>query len=238
MNWRIASIASALLVLLCAPAVAYRAGDTVRFHVIPRDLAGEPTDPTLLRAYVFKGDVCIDSTKYFPSGGIAAYGLASSKSARVFKWDWTIPSTTGSLASYSGILHVFVRSITTDIDQDWIDATPALVPINFAVVDTIRATEIADLWNQVESATAAVVVPGSYGATAVTSGGSNVPGAIVTLHTASTGTTASVVGWAISDASGSYRIPVQVSASGSNTFYLFARQGTRMIKSAETVTVP
>lgn len=238
MNWRATLTASLILALLCAPAAAYRAGDTVRFHVIPRNLSGVPVDPTALRAYVYKGDVCIDSTKYYPSGGIAAYALASSKTARVYKWDWSVPSTTGSLASYSGVLHVVVRSITSDIGQDWLNPEPALVPINFAAVDTFRVYEIADLWNQVETTTAAVISPGNYGATAVTSGGSNVQGAIVTLHTASSGTTATVVGWALSDASGSYRIPVQVSSTGSNTFYLFARQGTRVVKSAETITVP
>lgn len=220
------------LFALASPAHAYRAGETVSFHVTVPALNGVATDPTALKAYVYNGTACIDSSKTL-AAGIAALPLSGGKSSRVYAWTWTVPT---SYASTSAWLRVVCRAVTSEIPQDWVLPQPTRVPVNAAAIDTLTADVVADWYKLSASSTLAVIAPGSYGATAVTSGGQPVQGAIVKLTSNATGT--NVVAWGVSDASGSYRLHAVVSATTSDTFYLWAFRGNATVKSAETVTVP
>lgn len=224
----------ALLLALClaSPAGAYRAGEVVSFHVTVPALNGVATDPQSLKAYVFNGTACIDSSKTL-AAGIAALPLAGGKSSRVYAWTWTVPT---NMASVSARLRVACRAVTSEIPQDWVFPQPSIVPVNAATLDTLTADVVADWYKLAASSTLAVIAPGSYGATTVTSGGQPVQGAIVKLTSNATGT--NVVSWGVSDALGSYRLHAVVSASTSDVFYLWAFRGTSVVKSAETVTVP
>lgn len=225
-------IAALLALCIASPAFAYRAGQTVSFHVTVPALSGVATDPSVLKAYVYNGTACIDSSKTL-SAGIAALPLAGGKSTRVYGWTWTVPT---NLASTSAWLRVVCRAVTSEIAQDWILPSPTLVPVNAATVDTLYAEVTADLASQHSSSIETSIEPGDYGATAVTSGGNPVAWATVQACRNSNGT--NVVAWAQSDADGAYILRVPLRSAAADTFYIWARLGLRAVKSGERVIVP
>lgn len=220
------------LLALASPADAYRAGDVVTFHVTVPALNGVATDPQSLKAYVYNGTACIDSSKTL-AAGIAALPLAGGKSSRVYAWTWTVPT---SYASTSAWLRVVCRAVTSEIPQDWVFPQPTRVPVNAATVDTLLATVTDDLVSQHAASTETAIEPGDYGATAVTQGGHDVPWATVQLCRESNGT--NIVATAISDADGAYILRAPLRPAAADTFYIWARLGLRAVKSGERVIVP
>lgn len=224
----------AILLALClaSPAGAYRAGQTVSFHVVVPALNGVATDPSVLKAYVYNGTACIDSSKTL-AAGIAALPLAGGKSTRVYGWTWSVPT---NLASTSAWLRVVCRAVTSEIAQDWILPEPTRVPVNAATIDTLYAEVTADLVSQYSAATETAIEPGDYGATAVTQGGHPVAWATVQLCRESNGT--NILATATSDADGAYILRAPLRSAAADTFYIWARLGLRAVKSGERVIVP
>lgn len=233
-------LAGALAALLVAqPVLGYRAGQTVPFAFEALNLQGLAATAASAKLLVYKNGVCIDSTKTIGSG-IALLPLAGGRSLKTYYGTYTIPTAMGQTTGggyFAGSLVLQVRySITGEFTDQSIPPRPAFIPVNAAAADTMYAGTIDDFWMSYQDANQAVVIPGSYGATAVTSGGSPVEGAVVTLCRNANGSGA--VMWDQTDASGAYVLPVSVSPTGSNTFYLWARLGTRVVKSGEVITVP
>lgn len=225
----------AALLCLATPAGAYRAGQTVAFHVIVPNLSGVATTPSVLKAYVYNGTACIDSSKTL-SAGIAALPLAGSKTAKVYGWSWTVPT---SYASVSAWLHVVCRAVTSDIAQDWISPIPSTVPVNAATVDTLAAYAIQDLWQTVTSTTSATITPGdAYGSSAVTSSGSPVVNARVYLQSANTPSTHYTVGYDTSDTDGEFNIVVPINPAAADTFWIWATKDRVWQKQGQRVIVP
>lgn len=236
----------ALLLCLASPAGAFRAGQTIEFHFTPRGLDGIAETPSWLKAYVWRGTTCIDSTKGFgvgPGGtlsGISRRIFGGGKLGDTFYWTWDVPTAYGTLADYySGILHVQVRYSMTGIVRDEDDAVPTLVPVNAATVDTLTADAIQDFWRHATSSTSATITPGdAYGSSAVTSSGSPVVNARVYLQGANTPSSHYTVGYDTSDTDGEFVIVVPVNPAAADTFYIWATKDRVWQKQGQRVIVP
>lgn len=227
------------LCLLAEPVLAFRAGQSVPITFEALNLQGLPATPSAAKLYVFKNGVCIDSTKVLGSG-IAALPVAGGRSIKSYQCTYTIPTAMGQTTGggyFAGQLVLRVKySITGEFADCVIPPIPAMVPVNAAAADTMYADTLDDFWKGTTSATEVVVTPGSYGATAVTSGGLPFMGAAVRLTLDAAGT--QLISAATSDASGSYKLRVAVNPTASDTFYLWAYAGTRVVKQAQVITVP
>lgn len=227
------------LCLLAEPVLAFRAGQSVPITFEALNLQGLPATPSAAKLYVFKNGVCIDSTKVLGSG-IAALPVAGGRSIKSYQCTYTIPTAMGQTTGggyFSGQLVFKIKySITGEFADAPLSPIPALVPVNAAAADTMYADTLDDFWKGTTGASEVVVTPGSYNATAVTSGGLPFMGAAVRLTLDAAGT--QLISAATSDASGSYKLRVAVNPTASDTFYLWAYAGTRVVKQAQVITVP
>lgn len=233
-------LAAALAALLVAqPVLGYRAGQTVPFAFEALNLQGLAATAASAKLLVYKNGVCIDSTKTIGSG-IALLPLAGGRSLKTYYGTYTIPTAMGQTTGggyFAGSLVLQVRySITGEFTDQSIPPRPAFIPVNAAAADTMYADVLDDFHRGMAVNTEAVISPGYYGATTVTSGGLPYMGAVVDLTSDAAGRIKITSG--LSDATGSYVLRVAVSPVASNTFYLWARSGLRTLKSAEVITVP
>lgn len=241
MNFKSSSVRLALLLaaLVVAPAAAYRAGDTVRFAFVPRDAAGVAADVSWIKCYIYKAGACIDST-LTDAAGIEPLDLAGTGTLRTLEWDWQVPAgeVAPGLANYSGVLRAVVRYGVSGIVQDEGLPSPSEIPVNFSVLDTILVEVSEDLYAQQAAANVATVTPGAYGAEVITKAGQPAADARVYLQRENTPSPLYTVRFDISDATGSYVLPVAVSPTGSNTFYLWAWKDGAWLEDGAEIVIP
>lgn len=237
----ISTAASLVALLLCL--CGFRAGDIVSGTFEALDASGYPTIPSTARAYWYVATggtfALVDSADVLGSG-IAALPRASSGNAGTYGFSFTLPATTSvSVANDYPQIFPFVRYTTSGGGITW---TPANLggPLN-AGPDSLRVEAVQDFWVQVASATQATITGDVYGATEVTSNGDPVQGARVWVTRTNSPTQAAnnLLGMdESSDAYGEFEIPVPISATSSDTYYLWAHKSGRYFKSGEVLTIP